>query len=116
MDFLALEVMASVCSEVVMYSDRSGLNGQIGAAVVLYRDSIEQGTFRKHLGSEEQHTMFEAEVLSLPLVIELIKMEAHVWSAVIRADSQDVILANRHTRGTPGQHLAGLLHEHMDAI
>src|SRR5882724_472655 len=34
----ALEVMASTHREVIVYSDGSALNGQIGAAVVLYKD------------------------------------------------------------------------------
>jgi len=79
--------------------------------VVLYRDRIEWDVLRKHLSSKEQHTMFKAKVLGLLLVAELIKMEAHIWSAAIRADSQAMILAIRHTRGTPGQHLVVVLQE-----
>jgi len=41
--------------------------------------------------------VFEAEVLSLSLAAEIIKTEAHIWSVVIRADSQAMILATRHT-------------------
>ena len=38
----ALEAMSAIWSEVVMYSDMSGLNGQIGEAMVLYRCGTEQ--------------------------------------------------------------------------
>jgi len=65
--------MASTHREVIVYSDGSGLNEQIGAAVVLYKDGTEQGVLGKHLGSEEQHTIFEAKVLGLSLVAKLIK-------------------------------------------
>jgi len=33
------------------------------------------GTLRKHLGSEEKLTVFEAKVLGLSLAVELIKTE-----------------------------------------
>jgi len=37
----ALEEMASIRSEVIVYSDGSGLNGQIGAAAVLHKGGME---------------------------------------------------------------------------
>jgi len=108
--------MSTIWTEVVVYSDGSALNGQIGAAVVLYRDGTEQGTLRKHLGSEEQHTVFKAEVLNLSLAVELIKIERHIQSAVIGAVSQATIMATRHTRGTPGQYLLSSFHKKMEAM
>jgi len=111
-----LEEMASICSEVIMNLDGSGLNGQIVVAAVLHKGGMERGTLRKHLGNEEQHTMFEAELLGLSLAAELIKAEAHVQSVFIGVDSQAAILTTRHTRGMPGQHLVNVFHDQMHAI
>ena len=94
--------MTSIHSEVIAYLDGSGLNGQIGAAMVLYKGKTEQGTLRKHIGSEERHTIFKAELLGLSLAAKLIKTKAHIQSAVIIANSQAVILVTRHTKGAPG--------------
>jgi len=72
----------------LVFSDGSGHNGQIGATAVLYRGRVEKKTLRKHMGSEENHTVFEAELISISLATELIKYERHEQMATIRADSQ----------------------------
>ena len=48
-----LATMRTVQSKVVVYSDGSGQNGQIGVAAVLYRHRVEQGSLRKQLGSQD---------------------------------------------------------------
>src|SRR5882724_3587844 len=55
------------CSEVSVFSEWSGHEGGIGVVAVLYRGSAEKCLLRKILGSEESHTMFEAELLGLSL-------------------------------------------------
>jgi len=47
--------------------DGSGVDRAIGVAMVLYRDRVEKKTLKKHLGSEDHHTIFEEEVVSLLL-------------------------------------------------
>jgi len=59
----AIEAATTTHNEVEVFSDRSGHNSQIGAAAVLYRTRIEKRAIRKHMGSEECHTVFEAELL-----------------------------------------------------
>jgi len=60
--------------------------------------------------------VFEAELLGLSLAAKLINAEAHVRSVVIWADSQAAILATRHTRGMPRQHLVNVFHDQICAI
>ena len=67
------------------------------------------------LGSEEHHTVFEAELLGLSLAVKLVKSENHVRTVTIGADSQAAILATRHDRGTPGQYLVDGLYEQIAA-
>ena len=100
-------------SKVTVISDGSGKDGQIGAATVLFRDRVEHSSLRKHLGSQEHHTVFETELRGLSLAAELIKAEGHMHMAMIGADSQAVVLAITHGRGAPGQYLAVGLHQQI---
>jgi len=47
----------------------------VGAAAVLFRNREERGVLRKDLGKENEHTVFEAEVMGLALAAELIRAE-----------------------------------------
>ena len=48
-----------------VFSDSSGLDGQIGAAAVDYKPGSGPKTLRYHLSLSSEHTVFEAEVVSL---------------------------------------------------
>ena len=96
--------------------DRSGHDVQIGATAVLYRGGVEKKPLRKHMGSKEHHTVFEAEILGISLATEMIKAERHVQTATIGAESQAAIHAIMHGRGTPGQYLVDAFHEQLAAI
>jgi len=65
--------MASTHREVIVYSDGSGLNEQIGAAVVLYKDGTEQGVLGKHLAVRSNTPYLRPRLLGLSLVAKLIK-------------------------------------------
>jgi len=97
----AIEVATAACSEVTVFSDGSGKDGQIGAAMVLFRDGVEHSSLRKHLRSQEHHTVFEAELLGMLLAAELIKAAGHICTAMIGVDSQAAVLATTHGRGAP---------------
>ena len=83
-------------SEVMVFSDRSGKDDQIGATAVLFRDRVECSSLRKHLRSQDHHTVFETELLGLLLAAELIKAEGHIHMVTIGADSQALLLTTSH--------------------
>src|SRR5882724_11089565 len=112
----AIAALTAAQSEVVVFSDGSGQNGQIGSAAVLYKSSVKKCSLRKHMGSEKLHMVFEAEVLGLLLATKLILKETHILSAIIGADSQAALLAVRRTGGASGQYLLDALHGGMEAI
>ena len=63
-----LAAHANSChSEVIIYLDGSGIGGSTGAAVVLYRARSACKILKLHLGSLEDHTTFEVEVVSQPI-------------------------------------------------
>src|SRR5882724_2355200 len=68
------------------------------------------------MGSEERHTVFEAELLSLSLAAEMVKGKRLVWSLTIGADSQAAMRAIGHRRAIPGQHLVEAFHEQAAAV
>lgn len=79
--------------EIKIYSDGSGINGKIGAAAVLIRNGQPQPkTIHYHLGSEDDHTVYEAEAVGLTLAAQLLSMEDDVTYPIsIFVDNQATI-------------------------
>jgi len=112
----AIEEDGESHAEVRVYSDRSSVDGGIRAVAVLYRDGSERRMLRVHLGSDEEHTVFEGELVGLLLATELIIEERGVRTATIGADNQAAIQAMKSSTGAPGYHLVDRLHEQMTVI
>ena len=88
-----------------VFSDGSGLDGQIGTAAVMYRPRSGPKTLRYHLGPTSEHTVFEAEAVGLLLALHMLSFERNVFWAVIQSDSQAVLMALvAHTSG-PAQNI-----------
>lgn len=56
-----------------VYSDSSKKNGGMGAAAVLYRDGQRQGVLRYQLGRSGEHTVYEAELVTIILGPKLLR-------------------------------------------
>ena len=90
-----------------VYSDGSIHDGTVGAAAVLYRGGKCKRTLRLQLGSAEEHTIYEAELVGLILAMQLIKTKKRgKVSCVIGTDSQAAVSAIHSELTKPGQHLA----------
>ena len=98
----AIEAAQAVQADVKVFSDGLGIDGNIGAATVLYKNGEVKSILRKQLGSADRHTVFEAEVVCLSLAAELVIAESNVPMAVIRSDSQVAIRETRSMEGMPG--------------
>ena len=107
--------MEELKEEVRVYLDGSGIGRQVGVAVVLFRNREEIRELRKQIGPEDQHTIFEGEVVGMLLAAELIRAEGYVDMEVIgiNSHSQVAIWVTGSTRGSSGQHLLTKLHDHM---
>ena len=90
---------------VKVFSDESCIEGRVGAAAVLYREGEEIRSVRKHLGTEEEHTVFEVEVIGLILAAELVCIERGAGSIILDADNKAALKATRRTKGALGQNL-----------
>src|SRR5882724_8015068 len=71
---------------------------------------------RKFMGSEETHTVFEAELLRLSLAVEMLKGKTLVQSLTIGINSQVAMRATGHRRVTPGQYLIEIFHRQIAAV
>ena len=60
-DVVAEDLNDTNCTEIQLYSDGSTIEGKVGAAAVMYRGGQEVKSLRFHLGSVDEHTVFEPE-------------------------------------------------------
>ncbi|KAG2052020.1 ribonuclease H-like protein, partial [Suillus hirtellus] len=75
-----------------IFTDGSGYQGGIGAAAVLLREGQEPRALRYHLGNNEEHTVYEAELLGLTLAAHLIATERNlIYPLSILVDNQAAI-------------------------
>ena len=90
-----------------IYSDGSIHNGSVGAAAVLYRGGKFKKSLKLHLGPEEEHTVYEAELAGLIMAMHLIKtVKKGKVACAIGTDSQAAVKALHSELTKPGQHLA----------
>ena len=82
-----------------------------GATAVLFKRGNVVGTLQYHLGSLEQHTTFEAELVGILLGLWLVGHKPDADSVLVKANSQVAIQAlNTHKPG-PGGYLLDEIHE-----
>jgi len=94
-----------------VYTDGSGLGGEIGAAAVLYRGETEKGQKRYHLGTIEEHTVYEGECMRVLLGLELMKQQRNIRNVNMYIDSQAVIQAATSNKPAPGHYLLDEVHK-----
>ena len=88
---------------VQVYSDGSGLGGQVGAAAVMYWTGRGLRVLRYHLGPLTNHTVFEAEAVGLLLALHMLKYECDAPWAIVRLDNQAVLGALHICKPSPTQ-------------
>ncbi|OBZ69518.1 hypothetical protein A0H81_10498 [Grifola frondosa] len=71
---------------------------------------------RFHLGSSDDHSVYEAEVVGLLLGTELLKTERSLEGASIAADNKSSIQATKLRRPAPAHYLLDSLHKHLRAL
>ena len=92
--------------EVQVFSDRSAMEGKVGAAAVLLRAGKPARILHLHLGSEDKHTVHEAELAGILLGLHLIGMERkNSTTFMLGSDNQATIKAFQSNLRSPGHHL-----------
>ena len=96
-------------SDIKIYTDGSGFEGNVGAAAVMYRKGSEEPerVLRFHLGSLKKHTTFEGEVVGSMLAAWMLQGQLGIGQSVITnyTDSQAFIKATGTRKAGPGQYL-----------
>ena len=90
----------------VLYTDGSGIQGRVGAAVV---EPATKARHQKHLGNDTQYNVFAAETLALATAAKYLKSE----NTIIFTDSQAAIKAIDNPRNQSGQ---AIIKQYLDAI
>ena len=99
-----------------VYTDGSGQDGMAGAAAVLYKGHALVGSLCYHLGSLEQHTTYEAELIGILLGLWLIRREPDADSASLKVDSQAAIQALNVHKPRLGGHILDEIQELSDSL
>jgi ribonuclease HI len=112
----AEEELSRYTDGVCVYGDGSGFEGGVGGAAVMKTKDGEVESRRVYLGTMEEHTVFEAELIGLILGLDLIRSVPRLCSATILIDNQAAIRAVARPRPQPGQYLVRLFHRTLDAL
>jgi ribonuclease HI len=98
-------------ADVKVYADGSGIDGNVGAAAVLYKNGKRTRSLKYQLGTLKEHTTYEAEAVGVTLALELIAHERGIATATILLDNQAVIQSLSHVRAKPAQHIISEAHD-----
>lgn len=99
-----------------IYSDGSGIEGNVGSAAVILGKSARTGIRRYQLGSIRHHTVYEAEIVGLLLALELIRDHRINRRTVILLDNQAVIKALTLRTHNPSHYLIDLFHAEFQRL
>jgi ribonuclease HI len=101
---------ANAVEKIKVYSDGSAHDGKVGAAAILKREGKPDRILKLHLGTTEQHTVYEAELVGMIMGLHLIKTERRSKvSCALNVDNQAALVAIKSAMNKSGQHLAANL-------
>lgn len=116
----ALTEDAEAEEEIRVYSDGSAVDGGVGAAAVVMTDGRKTREKLFHLGSTEEHTVYEGEAVGMILALQLIKEEIEARGGTPRTmalgvDNQAAIRATI-LQSKPGHYLLDTFHDDLRKI
>ena len=99
-----------------VYTDGSAVDGGVGAAAVLLRPrSRRPRVLKMHLGTVDEHMVYEGEIVGTILGAELLRTERGTpWQPLIALDSTAALQASETTRTRPGHYLTDLFHDRLE--
>lgn len=99
-----------------VFTNRSGMEGKVGAAAVLYRNRSKKTMLCYQLGSQRHHMVYKGEGVGVILGTKLISKEWGIWSAIIYTDNQAAITATQLTKAISGHYIFNVLHDNIEAL
>ncbi len=94
-------------ADLQVYMDRSTHGGNVGAAAVMMCKGKKIRSLRYRLGMDDEHTVFEAEVVGILLGLHLIKSKARSKTSVtLGVDNQAILKVLKSKLNKAGHYLA----------
>ena len=109
----ALKEADTVRDDIQIFTDGSCIGGGVGAAAVLYKNGVECNILCKHLGSEEQHTVYEAEIVGAIMGAHMASRVTATEGITISLDNQAAITSSLIGKQKSGQHLVFTLQDEL---
>jgi ribonuclease HI len=110
-DAIREDKQANECLRV--YSDGSAVDGGVGGAAVLMRGKRMIRGKRFYLGSETEHTVYEAEMIGMILAVEILREEGREGTMSLGVDNQDAIRAIGAFHSKPDHYLVGKFYDDL---
>ena len=102
---------------IVIYTDGSGHDKKIGAAAVMMKNGVELEALQYHLGSETEHTVYEAEAIAVILGLHMLaELKKKVTKVTIGTDNQAVLLGMSNQKSKPGHYLMDKIHDMLEDV
>ena len=99
-----MDIENTYSDHVIIYSDGSGFEGNVGSAAVTH-DDTGRLTRRLHLGKLAHHTVYESEVVGIMLAADIIREIRLTKNVAILLDNQAAIRSLDKRKSHSGQHL-----------
>jgi len=96
-----------------VYSDGSAVEEGVGAAAVLMRGEEEVMERRFYLGTREEHTVYEGEIVGMILAVHLLREAGAGGTMALGVDNQAAIKATGAFNSQPGHYLMDLFHDDL---
>jgi len=112
----AVEEECNNRSDIRIYADGSGIEGNIGAAAVLYRNGRLRRSLKCQLGTILHHTVHEGELVGVGLGFDLLWKEAAYHSVAFFVDNQAAIQRTNSRKPNAGHYLVDYIHRQAARI
>lgn len=98
-----------------VFTDGSAIEKGVGASAVLYINGTEKKVARKYLGTTNEHTVFEAELMGVIMGIKML-MHKNAHRYRISIDNQAAISTSQVEKGISRQYLVQALHKQAEEL
>ena len=104
-------------SGTAIYTDGSGFENKIGAAAVLVKNGVVKKSLCYCLGTDSDHTVYEAEAVALTLGLHLLKgTRETIEEVTIGMDNQAVLMGMANQKSKAGHYLMDRIHDLLEDV
>ena len=101
----------------MIYTDGSGYKNMVGTSAVLYNDGIEIDSLKYQLGTIQDHTVFEGELVGIILGTQLATKHLTLQTSInYSIDNQATMGAMQNKTRQPAQYLIDEIHRGTEEL